>query len=68
MNEVKFISGGTIKLPSGITVGDEFRIAGKVRVTAMAEDLVDTTSYGQAASFLPGSVNVTLVISDVSPS
>lgn len=60
---------GPIKLPSDITVGDEFRVAGKVRVTAIAEDTVEATPFGEDPSSitLPGERTITIGIGHIEP-
>ncbi len=68
MNKYTIYANGPIKLPSGVTVGDEFRVAGKVRVTAISEDLVDTTGFPSRSSspeMLPGGRSYTLIVSDL---
>ncbi len=69
MNRYEIHANGPIKLPTGVTVGDEFRVAGKVRVTAISEDLVDTTSFTSTApEILPAGRTYTLVVSELKES
>lgn len=42
---------GLLRLPTGITVGDEFRVVGRVRVTAISEGI--TESPTQTPRFRP---------------
>jgi len=59
---------GPITLPSGISVGDEFRIAGKVRVTVIAENVIDAGMFSDGTpQVLPGSKSYTLLLSEVTP-
>lgn len=53
--------GDLLTLPTGVTVGDEFRIAGRVRVVAISQDEVEVTGFGDPdLQFLPGETTVEL--------
>lgn len=56
---------GPITIPGGITVGDEFRVVGRCRVIAMAEDTLDVTLLGEQCETLPGVLSITLGIKEL---
>lgn len=65
--KVVVFTGGPITLPTGVTVGDEFRIAGRVRVEAVAAETIDTSQFADGTRFfstLPGEVTVTLALTE----
>ena len=40
-----------LRLPTGISVGDEFRVAGRVRVRAIAEEFVSDNSTSRVRRY-----------------
>ena len=51
-----------LSIPGGVHVGDTFDIAGKCRVVAIRDELVDVTTLGGTRNYAPGERQFELLI------
>lgn len=66
-DEITVNVGGQITLPAGVSVGDEFNVTGRVRVTKIREDTINVHAAPGPPETLPGARHYTLLIQHLEP-